>query len=152
MLIKSFQRFMCFSRSIILKALAGLIAVACSSSSAKRRAESVSCGNYMVSIGYAALVWANDQELDHFPFDLLSMSNELITPRILVCPGDRLRQPAASWASFTPAESSYEVVTPGLRIRDTNGVFLRCKVHGYLGYADATVFDGVKRRSKVFPK
>jgi hypothetical protein len=53
------------------------------------------------------------------------------------------------WAVFTPADSSYEIVTPGLKDGDTNGVFLRCRIHGYLGYADATVFDGVRRRTKI---
>lgn len=115
---------------------------------AKRKAESVSCGNYMASIGCAARLWAEDHD-GHLPSDLLSMSNEVITPKILVCPGDHARQPAASWAVFTPADSSYEIVTPGLKDGDTNGVFLRCKIHGHLGYADATVFDGVRRRTKI---
>jgi hypothetical protein len=115
---------------------------------AKRKAESVSCGNYMASIGCAARLWAEDHD-GHLPSDLLSMSNEVITPKILVCPGHHARQPAASWSVFTPADSSYEIVTPGLKDGDTNGVFLRCKIHGHLGYADATVFDGVRRRTKI---
>lgn len=115
---------------------------------AKRKAESVSCGNYMASIGCAARLWAEDHD-GHLPADLLSMSNEVITPKILVCPGDHARQPAASWSVFTPADSSYEIVTPDLKDGDTNGVFLRCKIHGHLGYADATVYDGVRRRTKI---
>jgi hypothetical protein len=115
---------------------------------AKRKLESVACGNYMASIGCAARLWAGDHD-GHLPSDLLSMSNEVIAPKILVCPGDHSRQPSASWATFTPANSSYEIVTPGLRDGDTNGVFLRCKIHGHLGYADATVFDGVRRRKKI---
>lgn len=114
----------------------------------KRKAESVGCGNYMASIGCAARIWAGDHD-DHLPSDLLSMSNELATPKVLICPGDHSRKPAASWGSFTPADSSYEIVTPSLRDGDTNGVFLRCKIHGHLGYADATVFDGVRRRTKI---
>ena len=115
---------------------------------AKRKAESMSCGNYMASVGCAARLWAEDHE-GHLPSDLLSMSNEVITPKILVCPSDHARQPAASWSVFTPADSSYEIVTPGLNHGDTNGVFLRCKIHGHLGYADATVFDGARRRTKI---
>ena len=115
---------------------------------AKRMAESVSCGNYMASIGFAARLWAEDHD-GHLPSDLLSMSNEVIMPKILVCPGDHARQPAATWAVFTPAGSSYEIVTPGLRDGDTNGVFLRCRIHGHLGYADATVFDGFRRRTEI---
>ena len=125
-----------------------IAAIALTASMAKRKAESVSCGNYMVSIGCAARMWAEDHD-GHLPSSLLSMSNELATPKILICPGDHSRKPAADWASFTDADSSYEIVTPGLQDGDTNGVFLRCKIHGYLGYADGTVFDGVRRRTKI---
>jgi len=138
-------------RTIIIVAMT-LVAVAAAlvliTQSAKRQAESMACGNYVASIGCAALLWATDRD-DHLPPDLLSMSDELIATKILICPGDHSRQPAPSWAAFTPADSSYEIVTPGLRMTDTNGVFLRCKIHGHLGYADATVFDGVRRRTKI---
>ena len=116
----------------------------------KRHEESVQCGNIMCSIGCVAVMWANDDKHTNLPSDLISMSNELVIPRILICPGDHSRRPAASWASFTTNDSSYEIVTPGLRAWDSNGVFLRCKIHGHLGYGDATVFDGERRRTKVF--
>ena len=116
--------------------------------SAKRKAQSVQCGNYMASIGCAARLWAGDHD-GHLPPDLVSMSNELIVTKILICPGDRSRQPAASWASFNPTQSSHEIVTPRLQEGDTNGLFLRCQIHGHLGYADGTVFDGVRRRTKI---
>lgn len=103
----------------------------------------------MCSICIAARTWAMDNN-DYMPSDFLSMSNELATPRVLVCPGDHSRRPAASWASWTPDQSSYEIVTPHLPEGDANGVFLRCKVHhDHLGYADGTVFDGIARRTKV---
>lgn len=115
---------------------------------ANGKAESVQCGNYMASIGYAARLWASEHD-DHLPSDLLSMSNEVTVPKILVCPGDHLRKPAPSWIEFAPEYSSYEIVTPSLKEGDRNGVFLRCKIHGHLGYADATVYDGVRRRTKI---
>lgn len=102
----------------------------------------------MTSIGYAARMWAADHD-GYLPSNLLSLSNEVSTPRIFICPGDRTRQRAVDWSSFTPSNSSYEVVTPRLRGMDTNGVFIRCTVHGHLGYADSTVFDGKRRRIKV---
>jgi hypothetical protein len=116
--------------------------------SARRKAESMQCGNYMASIGCAARLWANDHD-ERLPSDLISMSNELNIPKILICPGDHSRQPAANWESFTSTQSSYEIVTHGLKVGDTNGVLLRCKIHGHLGYADTTVFDGVRRRTKI---
>jgi hypothetical protein len=114
----------------------------------KVRAESDQCGNFMCSIGFAALFWANDHHTN-LPSDFLSMSNELTTPFILICPGDNSRRPATDWASFSTNNSSYEIVTLGLHAGDSNGVFLRCKVHGHLGYGDATVFDGERRRTKI---
>src|SRR5580765_2776762 len=118
--------------------------------SAKRWAQSMSCGNYMCSICFAARTWALDSN-GKMPSDFLSMSNELSTPRVLICPSDRSRRAASNWASFTPAHCSYEIVGSGLSDGDTNGVFLRCKVHkDHIGYADSTVFDGIRRRTK-FP-
>src|SRR5436190_2789352 len=121
----------------VLAALTALLLV--SLVRAKGRAERTSCGNYMVSIGSAARLWANDNG-DRFPPDLLSMSNEVISPKILICPGDHSCKASASWASFTPEQSSFEMVTPSLREGDTNVVFFRCRIHGSVGYADGSVF------------
>ena len=136
---------------MLLAPMLALIAiiVACTAPSGRRRAESTACGNYMCSTCIAARAWAQDGD-GHLPSDLLCMSNEVASPRILVCPGDHFRRPATNWASFTPDQSSFEIVTPHLLDGDTNGVFLRCKFHhDHLGYADGTVFDGSTRRTKV---
>jgi hypothetical protein len=130
------------ARPVIIAAVVVLAVVgggAVALNRAKERAGSIGCGNYLTSIGYAARLWSNDHG-DQFPPDLLSMSNEVVTPKIYVCPGDRSRQPAASWASFTPEQSSFEVVTPSLREGDTNRVFVRCKIHGSVVYGDGSVF------------
>src|SRR5258706_4126520 len=105
---------------------------------AKQQAELLVCGNYMDAIGFAARMWSNDNG-DRFPPNLVSMSNELTTPKILICPGDHSRKASTSWAQFTPEQSSFEMVTPSLRDGDTNAVFLRCKIHGSIGYADGSV-------------
>jgi hypothetical protein len=131
----------------MLAAVAALVAYA--TPRAKRRVEAMSCGNYMCSICIGARSWAMDNN-NYMPADFLSMSNELSAPRILVCPGDHSRRPAADWASFTSDQSSYQIVAPHVREGDTNGVFLRCKFHhDHIGYADGTVFDGTRRRTKV---
>ena len=126
-----------------------LVVAACAPQSAKRQAESVSCGNYMCSICTGARLWAMDNS-GYLPSDFVSMSNELATPRILVCPGDESRRPATDWASLTPDQSSYEIVGARVGEGDTNAVFLRCKVHrDHLGYPDGTIFDGNTRRTKI---
>ena len=123
--------------------------IGCERSPARRQDLSLQCGNYMASIGTAARLWAHDHD-GRFPPDLLSLSNEGAIPAMFICPGDRTRKPAASWAVFTPDSTSYEMVTPGLRDGETNGVFFRCKIHGHLGYGDGTVFDGVSKRTKIY--
>jgi len=106
----------------------------------------VRCGNQMSSIGFAARIWAGDHE-EHLPADFRSLSNEIGNLRILICPADESRQLAANWESIGETNCSYEIVLPGMSSSDTN-VFFRCRVHGHLGYADGTVFDGRRRRTK----
>jgi hypothetical protein len=113
-----------------------------------RHAESVGCGNYMSSIGCAARTWALDDE-GRLPPDFRSMSNELATTKVLVCPGDHQRVAARNWALLDQTNCSYEIVAPGMSASDTTNIYFRCKVHGHLGYADGTVFDGKRRRTKV---
>ena len=125
-----------------------LISVVMYLPSLKRKAQSISCGNYMSSIGLATRIWSEDNH-NTLPENFITMSNELATTKVLICPSDQTRQPAKDWASFTMTNSSYALLTPGVPWNDTNA-FLRCRIHGHLGYADGTVFDGKRRRSKVF--
>ena len=115
---------------------------------ASRQGQSAQCGNNMVAIVSAARLWSNDNG-DHFPRDFLVMSNELTSPHILKCPSDKSRPRLASWAGFTASQSSYEILAPGVAESDTQAVYLRCQIHGHLGYVDGTVFDGVRRRRKL---
>ena len=116
-------------------------------SSAKRRRESVQCVNNMMTLGAAARMWANDNG-DRLPPSFMAMSNEMITPRLLLCPSDHTRPMPTRWADGTPELTSYEIVSPGMPESDTHTVYLRCQIHGHLGYADATVFDGLERRGR----
>ena len=128
--------------------MAAAIAVLVACAGKRRQQQSILCGNYMCSFCAAARAYA-DEEGGFLPSDLFYLTN-FTGPRLLVCPGDHARHPATNWASFTADQSSYEVATPHLRDGDTNGVFLRCKFHqDHLGYADGTVFDGIRRRTKV---
>jgi len=134
-------------RSISIGFLAVLVvgvAVFVLSGAARRRARSFSCASSVVSICCAGHLWADDHG-GNFPTNLICMSNELATPKILSCLPDRR---ANSWSAFTPDNCTYEVVTPGVHQDATNAAFLRCIIHGHLGYPDMTVFDGVRRRGK----
>lgn len=118
----------------------------------RKKAEAISCGNSMIAIGLAARIWAEDNRnynnSDYYPSNLASMSNEIGTLKVLLCPSDHSRNTAANWDSLTPDNSSYEIVTKELHAGDTNGVFLRCKIHGFVGYADGAVYDGKRQLHK----
>jgi hypothetical protein len=116
---------------------------------AKRHVESVECGNLMSSIGIGALTWALDNS-NHLAHEFRPMSNELCSPRFLLCPSDRDRVRAKDWGSLDQTNCSYEILSPGMSDRDTTNAYFRCKIHGHLGFADGTVFDGKRRRTKVF--
>ena len=109
--------------------------------------ESVTCGNLMSSIGCGARIWADDNS-NHLADNFLVMSNELCTPKFLICPGDKIRKPSVSWSTFTTNNCSYEILRPGMPDSDLTNAYFRCLIHGHLGFADGTVFDGKRRRTK----
>jgi hypothetical protein len=97
--------------------------------------------NNLKQIGLAAKMWELDNN-DVLPRDFLSMTNELNTPKVLFCPQDKERHPAAEWASFNATENcSYEFLAPGATNADSEPqrVLFRCKVDGNLGLADGSV-------------
>lgn len=107
---------------------------------AKEKAVSIACINNLKQFGLAVRVWALDNG-DRNPPDVLSMSNELSTPKILVCPADTTRQAASDWASFTMANCSYEFLVPNEKEadQDPNRVLSRCPIHGHIGLTDGSV-------------
>jgi hypothetical protein len=111
----------------------------------KRHLQAVTCGNQMHSILFVATLLWPDEHNGRLPSDFLSMSNELATAKILVCPSDPTRKAAASWSSFNAVHCSYEIVRPELLKTDTNSVFLRCPIHGYAGFADDRLLDASGR-------
>ena len=138
-------------RRIILVSAVALIVLAAlafsvTASAAKKRAESRGCASSVISICLAARLWAEDHG-GVMPANFTCMSNEVATPKILSCVASR-RARTSDWSAFTPQNCTYEILAPGMQVDDTNAVFLRCTIHGHLGYSDSTVFDGVRRRHK----
>ena len=112
-------------------------------SKAKGKAQSISCVNNLKQMGLAARIYASDHN-DAYPPDILSMKNELVTPKILVCPNDpnHAVTAALTWDNFDPSQSSYDYVTRGLT-ESTPGfeqkVLFRCRIHGHVCMGDGSV-------------
>ena len=97
-------------------------------------------------MGLAVRVFALDNA-EVFPKDVLEMSNELSTAKILVCPADTNRQVATAWSEFTPANTSYEFLAPGAKDTEPNRVLFRCRIHrGTVGLCDGSVQQLIEAR------
>jgi hypothetical protein len=106
----------------------------------RERADSIRCVNNLKMMGIAVRVYATDNG-DEFPPDMVSMKNELSTPKILVCPADTGRTPAESWESYSAANLSYEFLSPGPGKHEfePSRVLSRCPIHGHVGMCDGSV-------------
>jgi hypothetical protein len=113
---------------------------------AKERALSIACVNNLKQFGLAVRTWALDNNESNPP-NILSMSNELSTPKILVCPADTNRPVAADWSSFTMANCSYEFLVPDEKDadREPERVSVRCPIHGNIGLCDGSVQSRVAK-------
>ena len=105
---------------------------------AKERAESIACINNLKQLVLAAKIWAIDNG-DMSPPDLLSMTNEMASPKILVCPSDKGRQAANDWASYTSANCSYEYLAPSAPETEPSRAMFHCPIHGNWGFCDGHV-------------
>jgi len=138
---------------------------------AKARAQEISCVNNMKQICLAYRIWEGDNN-DQFPFNVstrkggtlelcdrsadgydrnsfrhfLVMSNELNTPRILVCPQDSSKHVALNFADLRSANVSY-LVHSGADVDDRHpqAVLIYCPIHHNYGYADGSVSPGKPR-------
>ena len=107
---------------------------------AKERAESIVCINNLKQLGLSVRVWAVDNaELS--PPSILDMTNEISTPKILHCPGDKTRETASGWAAYTSANCSYDYLAPSVPEVGTEPmrVAFRCPIHGHVCLCDGSV-------------
>lgn len=145
-------------------------------SKAKERAQSINCVNNLKQQGLAFRIWSLDND-DKFPFNVSTskggtfelcdrggdgfdrnsfqhfqvMSNELNTPKILVCPLDAGRQAALNFQNLQAANVSYQVRS-GTNVSDANPneVLTYCPVHHHVGYANGSVKQGSKDQPPSF--
>lgn len=107
---------------------------------AKGRVQTISCVNNLKQIGLAARIWSNEHN-EVFPPSFVSMSNELATTRVLICPQDKSKTPAVDFTQFNPAQNvSYEFLTPNAKEADVVAqVVFRCPIHGNVALGDGSV-------------
>jgi len=112
---------------------------------ANEKASATRCVNNLKQFGLAVRVWANDNG-EVTPPNIVCMSNELSTPKILVCPADKGREPAVDFNSFTTANCSYEYLAPSAPDgTEPNRVLSRCAIHGNIGLCDGSVMMAVAK-------
>ena len=137
------------------------------STPAEKEAQHISCVNNLKQIGLAFRIWAGDNG-DQFPcnvstnaggtrelcrtgtdgFDVntfrhfQTLSNELATPILLVCPKDKTKRVATNWSSVGAENVSYRLrFGPSLSDNHPNEVLAVCPVDGNILYCDGHVTD-----------
>ena len=99
------------------------------------RARSKSCFNSINQFVYHGRQWAALNG-GRFPEDFLYITDEQgYGEMVLVCPSDG-RQGSKHLRDSAAEMSSYEMVSPGISSSNTDSVYVRCRIHGYLGYTD----------------
>ena len=104
---------------------------------AKARAQQVNCITNLKQIGLAARMWANDHN-EMFPPNFLAMSNELNSPKILICPADPNRNHKADWSAIAANGSSYEYFGGGMRAEKPQEIVARCTIHHNVCLSDGS--------------
>lgn len=103
----------------------------------RARADSIRCINNLKQIGLALRVWATDNG-NVFPGALTALTNELVTPKILVCSPNAADASLADWASFNTAQISYEFLHAGGDPSEPTRVLGRCRIHGHILLSDGS--------------
>jgi hypothetical protein len=132
----------------VIAVLAGLLLPALAK--AKEKAQRINCVSNLKQVGLAARMWSNDHN-GRFPPDFISMSNELYSPKILVCPGDSSKTRVTNWSEFGPGNVSYEYLQPGFdeKSGQFQTVVFQCPIHGNIGLADGSVQQGNQRMRRI---
>lgn len=122
---------------VLLILLAGLLLPVLSK--AKSRPPDIRCIANLKQLGIAAVMYANDHG-GRLPPNYVAMSNELSSPKILVCPSDRRSVRATDWAELSSSNITYEFLVPGSELSNVlNRAVFRCPIHNSSWMGNDTV-------------
>lgn len=115
---------------------------------AQEEAKRINCVNNLKQVGLAARLWAGDNQ-GVLPNNFLTMSNELSTTKILVCPSDSIRKAAETFRTFNDSNLSYEMLSPGVLETFPDVVYVCCPIHNIVDMVDGSVHQLDPRRRFV---
>lgn len=115
---------------------------------AQKRLKTKECGNQMIRLSFASMMWMQQNESAEYPEGFVQMFDLLGTPKTLRCPSDKKRHRIYTWEEYEPNKVSYVVIGPGVSITNTNAVFVQCPIHGNVIRADGFVYDREGKRLK----
>ena len=130
---------------------------------AKARAQQILCVSNLKQVALAFRIWSNDNG-DKFPFEvktnaggtlefcardasgfekdptphLLVLSNELTSPKLLMCPADDTRTRVTNWSKLTASNITYRVRTGPEVTGRPQEVLVMCPIHGYKEFMDGS--------------
>lgn len=125
-------------------ALAGIVAILAiknTAGNAQLRLKSKECGNQMLRVSVATLMWMQLDRNRHFPKDFVQLFDVLGPPKSLKCPSDTKRVPIYDWQQYRPENVTYLVINPGISLTNTNSIFVICPIHGHVIKTDGIVYD-----------
>jgi hypothetical protein len=133
-----------------------------------KRAQAIQCMNNLKQVGLAFRLWEVDHQ-NRFPFQASTndggtlelchrqsdgsdsaalhhfqvLSNELGTPKLLVCPADSRARVAQNFPTLQATNLSYLLFTgPGVNLTDPDSILARCPIHGHVLHCSGMVDPG----------
>jgi hypothetical protein len=113
---------------------------------ANARMQSQVCQAKLQQLGLGARIHAVNHD-SRLPGDWLELTNEFANAWFLVCPDDKSRTIAPSWAAVGPTNITYRYLGNGGNDDQTNRVLAICPVHGHVVVAGGRVYPGAAKRS-----
>jgi hypothetical protein len=108
----------------------------------QKDADRIQCINNLKQIGVAVRVWSGDEDDGKYPTSYLTMSNELSTVKVLICPNDAARQMYRSvsfFGQFQEEMSSYPLLAQPADGQYPECIIAKCPIHHNYLLSDGSV-------------